>query len=250
VDLGLGGRTVFVTGGSTGIGRAMVRAFAAEGSAVAFTYFSAHDETASLVAEIEAGGGRIHAIPMNVRDQSAVRHAVEAAVGALGRVDVLVNNALANTPSIRANPEEGLRDWQSVIRANLEGPYLITEMLAPAMCERGWGRIVSISSDLATDGTKGSAPYSAAKAGLHGMTRGLCWELGPHNVLINVILPGLTETDRQLERIPTEVFEKIRGGNPTGRTSRPEDIADLAVFLCSDRNRNITGEFFRVTGGR
>jgi 3-oxoacyl-[acyl-carrier protein] reductase len=250
MDLGLSGKKVLVTGGSAGIGHAIVTAFAAEGAAVAFTYFSAIGAARSLVTEIEDGGGKAFAIPMNVRDHTSVTKAVEEAMQTLGKIDVLVNNALASTSSIHDAPDAGLRPWQTTIRANLESPYLITEAITPGMRERGWGRIVSISSDLAEDGTKGSAPYSTAKAGLHGMTRGLCWELGPHNVLINVILPGLTATQRQLERQSPEVFDRIKQGNPTGQVSRPEDIANLAVFLCSERNGNITGEFIRVTGGR
>lgn len=250
MDLGLAGRKVFVSGGSSGIGRAIVKAFAAEGAEVAFTWFSAPEAARSLTAEIAAGGGRGHALSMNVRDHGSVRAAVEAAIAALGEVDVLVNNALASTSSIRASPDPDLAPWQTGLRANLEAHYLVTEALVPGMRQRRWGRIVSISSDLAEDGTLGSTAYSAAKAGLHGMTRGLCWELGPDNVLINVIMPGLTETDRQRERQPEAVFERIRAGTPTGRVSRPEDVADLAAFLCSDRNRNITGEFIRVTGGR
>jgi 3-oxoacyl-[acyl-carrier protein] reductase len=186
---------------------------------------------------------------MNLRDHASVRRAAETVLSLLGGVDVLINNALASTPSILADPDPVLSDWQVALRANLEGPFLITELLAPAMAERGWGRIVSISSDLAEKGSQTTPSYSTAKAGLHGMTRSLAWQLGPKGVLINVVLPGLSSTDRQLARLPETVFDKVRNENPTGRISTPQDVADLVVFLCSERNRNITGEFVRVTGG-
>lgn len=242
MDLGLADRKVLVTGGSAGIGRAMVEAFAAEGATVAFTYFSGHEAALALAAEV---GG--HAIPMNLRESSSVRAAVATAVAALGRVDVLVNNALLRRQDIVA--EQDLAAWQLSLRANLEHQFLVTELLAPPMAERGWGRIVSISSDLAENGSRGGAAYSTAKAGLHGMTRSFAWDFGPQNVLINVIMPGLTSSERQLSNVPEDVFRRVAEGNPTGRISSPEDIADLAVFLCSARNRNITGEFIRVTGG-
>jgi NAD(P)-dependent dehydrogenase (short-subunit alcohol dehydrogenase family) len=250
MDLGLADKKVFVTGGSSGIGRAIARTFAAEGADVAFTYFSAPEAARSLVMEIEGHGGRAHAFHMNVREHASVEAAVASAFARLGSIDVLINNALASTRSIDAEPDPGLRSWQTVLRSNLESTFYITEEVVRGMRQRGWGRVVSISSDLAQDGAKGSAPYSTAKSGLHGMTRGLCWELGPHNVLINAILPGLTETDRQRENLPAAVFDHIKGGNPTGRVSDPQDSADLAVFLSSTRNRNITGELVRVTGGR
>jgi 3-oxoacyl-[acyl-carrier protein] reductase len=145
---------------------------------------------------------------MDVNDHATVEQAVAEAREALGGIDVLVNNAVDwDVALFDKNPDSRLYQWQHALRANLEAPYLATTLAAPEMRQRRWGRILIISSDLAEDGVPGSASYSAAKAGLHGMVRGLCWDYGPDEVLINVIMPGLTDTS-------------IKGGRFRRRSSR------------------------------
>ncbi|HVX81038.1 MAG TPA: SDR family oxidoreductase [Devosiaceae bacterium] len=250
MDFGLRGKNVLVTGGSAGIGRAMVETFAAEGANVAFTYFGNRTGAQRLAGKLRRQGVASVAVRLDVNDHASVEEAVKAAREALGSIDVLVNNAVDWDVAFRdKNPDARLYQWQNALRANLEAPYLATVLAAPEMRRRKWGRILIISSDLAEDGVPGSASYSAAKAGLHGMVRGLCWDYGPDKVLINVIMPGLTDTEHQRRTVPAEVFESVTAQRPLKQITKPQDVADLAVFLCSARNRHITGEMIRVTGG-
>ena len=136
-----------------------------------------------------------------------------------------------------------------MLRSNLEGITLTIQCALPLMRNSGWGRIVSISSD-ATDGWPGLGPYATAKAGLHGLSRTLAVELGPANILSNVVVPGFVFTERNERQVPAEYREQIRQHTPTRQLVTPEDVATLIVFLGSSANRQITGETLRVTGGR
>lgn len=247
MDMGLADKAVLVTGATTGIGRHTARRFAKEGARVLFTYASNRAAAASLVEEIRQGGGEAWGLHMDLRRPDSVATALAEAQQA-GPVDVLVNNAVTWEEQL---PTEG-DAWRERIRANLEGCYQCCATLLPAMAERGWGRIVSLSSNLAEDGIPGSAAYSAAKAGVHGMMRGMMWDAGPRGVLLNIVMPGLTLTERALsdEHTPEHVREWERKRTPTGRLSSPEDVARLVVYLGSNANQNITGEIVRVTGGR
>lgn len=246
MDMGLADKTVLVTGATTGIGRHTARCFAQEGARVLFTFASNRAAADTLVQEIEQAGGEALALHMDLKHPDSVAAAL-AEAQRTGSVDVLVNNAVTWDDK----PMEG-DAWRERIRANLEGYYQCCATLLPAMAERGWGRIVSLSSNLAEDGIPGSAAYSAAKAGIHGMMRGMMWDAGPRGVLLNVVMPGLTLTERALsdEHTPEHVREWERKRTPTGRLSSPEDVARLVVYLGSNANQNITGEIVRVTGGR
>lgn len=244
MDMGLAGKTVLVTGATTGIGRHTARCFAREGARLLFTFASNRTAADTLVDEIRQGGGEAAGLHMDLRYPDSVAAALGAAQEA-GPVDVLINNAVTWVPAAD-DP------WRERIRANLEGYYQCCTTLLPVMAERKWGRIVSLSSNLAEDGIAGSAAYSAAKAGVHGMTRGLMWDAGACGVLLNIVMPGLTLTERALsdEHTPEHVREWERKRTPTGRLSSPEDIARLIVFLGSNANQNITGEIIRISGGR
>jgi len=233
-----------VTGATSGIGRHTARCFVSEGARLLFTYASNRGAADSLVDEVRGEGGEAVGIHMDLRDPNSVATALAAAQQA-GPVDVLVNNA------VTWEDDEPAR-WRDRIRANLEGYYQCCSTLLPAMAQRGWGRIVSLSSNLAEDGIPGSAAYSAAKAGVHGMMRGMMWDAGPSGVLLNIVMPGLTLTERALDNqhTPAHVREWECKRTPTGRLSTPEDVARLIVYLGSNANQNITGEVIRVCGGR
>jgi 3-oxoacyl-[acyl-carrier protein] reductase len=139
--------------------------------------------------------------------------------------------------------------WESVLRSTLEGVTLTIQCALPLMRQSGWGRIINISSD-AADGFPGLGPYATAKAGLHGLTGTLAMELGPANILSNIVMPGPIMTERNLRNIPAEIREQIRQHTPTRQLITPEDVAMAIVFLASKANRQITGETVRVTGGR
>jgi 3-oxoacyl-[acyl-carrier protein] reductase len=165
---------------------------------------------------------------------------------------VLVNNAVQMDhpgPTGQLFEAVPLQHWEAMLRSTLEGVTLTIQCALPLMRQSGWGRIVNISSD-AVDGWPGLGPYATAKAGLQGLTRTLAVELGPANILSNVVMPGFVLTERNQQRVPAEHREQVRQHTPTGQLITPEDVAAVIVFLGSKVNRQITGENIRVTGGR
>ncbi|PID97390.1 MAG: hypothetical protein CSA84_00050 [Actinomycetales bacterium] len=239
MNLGLRGKGVLVTGGSGGIGRAIVAAFAAEGARVRFTY-STNTDGAQQLADEE---GLATPIEMQLGSAESVS-AAYAVAERDGPIDVLVNNA------VQWRPDPNDHATPTYFATNIDGPLRLTSLAARRMAERKWGRITTISSNIAEDGMAGSVLYSTAKAALHGMAASLQWDVGSSGVLINTVLPGLTLTDRARSVLPDEIREQERRATPTGVLSTPQGIANLVVFLCSAANVNITGETIRVTGGR
>jgi 3-oxoacyl-[acyl-carrier protein] reductase len=169
-----------------------------------------------------------------------------------GTLNVLVNNAAPMDvagPTGQLFEDVPLQNWESMIRRTLEGVTLTIQCALPMMRKSGWGRIVNISSD-GTDGWPGLGPYATAKSGLHGLTRTLAVELGPANILSNVVMPGAVMTERTAKNMPAEQREQLRQHLPTRQLITPEDVAAVIVFLGSPVNRQIIGEIVRVTGGR
>ncbi|GAB3156255.1 SDR family NAD(P)-dependent oxidoreductase [Microbispora hainanensis] len=250
MDLGLTGRTVVVTGASGGIGREIARGFAAEGADVVLTYHHAQDGAERLAKEI---GGRSLVAPYEMDDDEAARGLVESVLAWSGRIDVLVNNAVhwgaaepdADLP-FDAVPDER---WQKVIRANVEGALRLSRAVVPSMRERGWGRMVHISSSIAVDGMPGGEYYGAAKAALHGFSRSAAFGLGKAgDILSNVIMPGFTRTETNAE------MAEQWGGHysaraPIGRLLDAAEVAKAVVYLGSAANSGITGQAIKVTGG-
>jgi len=233
-------RAVLVTGGSAGIGRAIAEAYRDEGARVAITYRTGREAAEEWAA---AGGA---AVPMDLEDPASVSGAVAAAAGRLGGLDVLVLNAVrwpaAGADRIEDLPEE---DWRAVLRANLEGAVAAVAAAAPALRASELGRLVIISSGVAEEGMPTAWAYAAAKAGLHGLARTLAWDLGRDGVLVNVVLAGFTATDRNRDRVPRELRERLGALTPQGRISSPEEVARLALFLGSGANASVTGEVVR-----
>lgn len=246
-------KVVIVTGSSSGIGRAIARQFGSEGARVVVTYHSdkkGAGETATGITEL---GGEAMTVRYDLTDDESIEAALEHVGTEWGGVDILVNNAVvwAQTPPGEAPRFEHLDpvDWRHLIRGNLEGVFLTTQRVVPYMKARGGGRIVNISSTIAQDGLPGSAPYASAKAGILGLTTTLAAELGPDGILTNAVLPGITLTERGQAAIPSSVQESVAAETPTNRLTSPEEVADLVVFLASERNGHINGESIRVTGG-
>ena len=254
METGLRDKAVFVTGGSSGIGRATAVGFGREGARVALSYRNdraAAEETAGLV--VEAGGEALVA-RYDLADEASVRGAVGEIFRCWGAVDVLVNNAVrwpgrAGTGGGKLFEEVPPERWREDTRTLLEGAYLTIQAVLPRMRAAGWGRIVNVSSTLAEDGMAGAASYTTAKAGLHGLTRTLAKELAPAGILANVVMPGLTLTERAKGAIPGEVLDGEAARTPTGRLTAPEEVAALIVFLGSAANGHVNGENIRVTGG-
>jgi len=253
MNLGLSEHVALVTGSSQGIGRAIARQLAQEGAYIAVTYRHSKERAEDLVSEIQLQNGTAIALQFDLASLESITAITNAVLAKWGRIDILVNNAIqwsrkpiSQSPAFENFPPE---EWQSLLRANIEGTFAMLQSVIPSMRKRGWGRIVNVSATLAEDGLPGSGWYTAAKASLHGLTRTLSKELGPSGILVNAVMPGLTATDR-ISLIAPEVRRRVEETLPIRRILLPEDVALPIVFLCSHANSAITGEIIRVSGGR
>lgn len=248
METGLGNRVAVVTGSTSGIGRATALAFGREGARVAVTYRGDEAAAESCAAEIGAGGGTAAVFRFDLAADGSAGELVRQVTGRWGSLDVLVNCAGGrdrNAPwgSRFEDTPEPL--WHAMLGTDLAGPYVLLQAAVPAMRDRGWGRIVLVSSGAGEEGWEGAAAYAAAKAGLVGVARSLAWELGREGILVNVVAAGLTLTERVRATAPPQVLERIAGRLPSRRLSEPADVAGLIVFLASAANRNISGEILR-----
>jgi 3-oxoacyl-[acyl-carrier protein] reductase len=242
----LAGKNCIVTGGSKGIGRAIVELFARQGARVYYFSRSEAEDPAALAAAAAQGGGSAKWVAVDVVDEAKVNEAVEAVVAEAGAIDALVNNAGITRDGLVFRMS--LEDWESVIRTNLTSAFLLSRAVARHMIKRRAGSIVNMSSVVGIMGNGGQTNYSASKAGVIGFTKSLAREVGTRGVRVNAIAPGFIET-AMTEKIPSEAKEKMKAGIPLGRTGRPEDVASAALFLCSDLSAYVTGEILKVDGG-
>lgn len=245
----LDGKVAVVTGAANGIGRATAAEFAAEGARVALLDI---DETAlaAAVEEIAASGGSAVARACDLTDEAAIAAAFSGIERELGPIDVLMNN-VGQSARERSGPFHMSEQevWRFVFDISLFPALTCSRQVAPGMRERGRGRIVSIASDAALFGDIGQVDYSSAKAGVIGFTRALARELAPHNVTVNAICPGPTNT-RAIAKMPKETMDLARSMIPMRRFGEPVEIAKTALFLASDDASYITGQSIVVDGGR
>ncbi|MGD2151808.1 MAG: SDR family NAD(P)-dependent oxidoreductase [Gemmatimonadales bacterium] len=252
MNIDFSGRTVVVTGGGHGLGRAMVQAFVEHGGRV-WTC----DVLADVLAETrEICGAGCEARAVDVRDREAVRAFIEEASRESGRVDVLVNNAggvagQEGRPLEEVSPE----DWQTIFDVNLTGAFNFSQAVAPGMKAAAWGRIVNISSGAGIRvSLTGIQAYASAKAGLIGFTRQLAHELGRFGITVNCVAPGFIRsnptTERQWQSYGEEGQRKLVESIAVRRLGRPEDIAHAVLFFASDHAAWITGQTLSVDGGR
>jgi 3-oxoacyl-[acyl-carrier protein] reductase len=246
MDKLLSGKNCIVTGGSKGIGRAIVELFLREGGSVYYFSRSEADDPAGLAAAAEAGGSKAKWIACDVSDEEAVNKAVEAVFAEAGSIDALVNNAGITRDGLVFRMS--LADWEAVLRTNLTSAFLVSRAVARLMIKARSGSIVNMSSVVGIAGNGGQTNYSASKAGVIGFTKSLAREVGSRGVRVNAIAPGFIETS-MTDKIPAEAKEKLKAGIPLGRTGKPEDVAAAALFLCSDLSTYITGEILKVDGG-
>ncbi len=244
-----------VTGGTAGIGKAIALAFASAGADVAIGSRSA--AASPCKAELGAQGVRCLAINLDVRSPDSVQAFYTAVVSDFGQIDILVNSAgVCHNQVLCGHPDE---IWHEVIDVNLNGVYRTTKLCLPGMIARKWGRIINIASDIASLGAPEYAAYCASKAAVVGLTRCAALEGAPHGVSCNAISPGWVETNMTKRAIRiaaareggsmADYIEKIKQKNPQKRMIKPEEIAELAVFLCRDEARGITMQDVTVSGG-
>jgi 3-oxoacyl-[acyl-carrier protein] reductase len=242
----LSSRRAMITGAGSGIGRACAQRLAAAGAAVAVVDLrpEAAEET---VAAIEGAGGRGLALAADVTRRDQVEAAVERVRAAWGGVDVLMNNAGGSLTSgfLDLNEEE----WDHVVDLNLKAAYLCAQPVARIMIAQRAGRIINVSSNYGVTGSAPRVHYSAAKAGIIGLTKALALELGPYGITVNAVAPGPTGTDRVRGKYSAEEWAERARGIPLGRCGEPEDIAEAVAFLASDGARYITGQTLHVNGG-
>ena len=234
-------KTVLITGGSRGIGRELVRAFSKNGYNVAFTYRSSHDE-AELIAK-ETGA---LAIMADSRSEADVIFAVDKVISEYGQVDCLINNAAISSFSLFTDIT--LEDWNDMISVNLTGAFLYSRNVIADMLKRKNGRIINITSMWGLVGASCEVHYSAAKAGLIGMTKALAKELGPSGITVNAIAPGVINTEMNA-KLTDEDKVALLNDTPVMRIGEPSDIAEAALFLAGDGASFITGEVLNVSGG-
>ena len=241
----LAGQVALVTGGNTGIGRAVALAYAEEGADVAIAWIGREPDARSLVVEVEALGRGAVAIRCDVTVESDVQALVRGVVERFGRLDVLVNNAGIQ----KAQPitETTLEDWERMMAVHLRGAFLCSREAARVMIPRRSGRIIILSSQLAYIGRPRYAAYSAAKGGLLTFTRALAQELAPHGILVNGIAPGLIDTG--FDPLPEEAKRAHAASLPLGRLGTPDDLVGAFVFLASDESRYFCGQTLHPNGG-
>lgn len=248
----LANRTAIITGGANGIGQAAVRRFVAEGARVAFWDM---DAEAGTTLEAELGSDQVKFQVVDVTDPDAVEAAAQGWLHTCGRIDILVNNAGILRDAQLVKFQEGqllsrmsLKSFDDVIGVNLRGAFICTRAIAPTMIQNHYGRIINTSSIVGVYGNFGQTNYAASKAGLIGMTRVWARELGRYNITVNAVAAGFIETE-MVHQMPPKILEMMIQRTPLKRLGKPDEIANVFLFLASDEASFITGSVVSVDGG-
>ncbi len=240
----LNNKVALVTGGSKGIGAAIVRRLAAEGAKVYFTYRASSVEAEKIVAA--SGNGKVFCFSCDVRKKDEADSFVDRVLEAEDRIDVLVNNAgIIRDGLFLALSEE---DWEDVLATNLKGAVYFTRAVLRPMIMQGGGRVINVSSIVGELGGVGQANYAASKGALNALTKSLAAEYASKNILVNAVSPGMVNTE--MSGAARSAFGgKIKERIPVGEFAEPEEVADVVAFLASDEARYITGQIITVDGG-
>ncbi|HLI06223.1 MAG TPA: SDR family NAD(P)-dependent oxidoreductase [Ktedonobacteraceae bacterium] len=247
----LEGRVAFVTGAGRGIGAATALRLAEEGARVALADIDIEGGQ-QVATEIDRLGSEALVLRCDVSNKEMVQDAIDATAQQFGRLDILVNNAGVIRDNLIFKMSD--EDWETVINVHLKGAFLCSRAAQKYMVEQRYGRIVSLSSSSAL-GNRGQVNYSAAKAGIQGLTRTLAIELGPFGITANAVAPGFIDTEmtrataRRQGLDPDEVIERASKNIPVRRVGQPRDVANVITFLCSDEASFVNGQIIYVAGG-
>lgn len=242
----LEGKTALITGAARGIGKALALRFAQEGANIAFTDLVIDENGLKTKEEIEAFGVKCEAYASNASDFAATEEVVKKIQEEFGRIDILVNNAGITKDGLMMRMNEG--QWDAVIAVNLKSAFNFIHAVLPIMMRQRGGSIINMASVVGVHGNAGQANYAASKAGLIALAKSIAQEVGSRGIRANAIAPGFIET-AMTEALPEAVREEWCKKIPLRRGGKPEDIADVAVFLASDMSGYVTGQVIQVDGG-
>ena len=237
-------KVAIVTGGSRGIGRGIVKAFAEQGASVAFTYNSNLDAATSIISEL--GTTQVNAYQSNAADFNQAQELVTKVLRDFGRIDILVNNAGITRDNLLMRMSE--EDFDKIVEVNLKSVFNLTKATQRSFLKARRGSIINLSSIVGIKGNAGQSNYAATKAGMIGFSKSIALEFGSRNIRCNVVAPGFIETD-MTSSLPELVVNEWTKKIPLRRTGKPQDIANACVFLASDLSEYITGQVLVVDGG-
>jgi acetoacetyl-CoA reductase len=237
-----------ITGGMGGLGESISTKMHAAGYRVVVTYSPGNKRVKDWLAEQKASGREFTAYPVDVTDFDSCKNCIDQISKDVGPVDILVNNAGITRDTTFKKMTKN--DWDAVVRTNLDSVFNMTKQVLDGMVDRGWGRIINVSSVNGSKGAFGQTNYSAAKAGMHGFSKALALEVARKGVTVNTISPGYIGT-KMVTAIPKDVLDsKILPQIPIGRLGKPEEIAGLIIYLCSDEAAFVTGANIAINGGQ
>ena len=242
----LEGKVALITGGARGIGKALAMRFAMEGASVAFSDLKRDENMEATEKEIQALGVQAQGFASNAASLQESEKLAEDVVAVFGRIDVLINNAGITRDNLLMRMTE--QDWDLVINVNLKSAFNLTKAVQRTMIKQRSGSIINMSSVVGVNGNAGQSNYSASKAGMIGFTKSMAQELGSRSVRCNAIAPGFIETE-MTHKLPEDIRTQWISTIPLRRSGKPEDVADVAVFLASDLSAYVTGQVISVCGG-